>query len=101
MKTVFGDAEWAARLHSFVKRGDAHGVTRLVNRGADPNAQDEHGDTPLYVAAGNDHAQTVTALVNAGADPNAKGKDGRPPLDVAKGSIAEKAIAAGAAAAQE
>ena len=56
-------------------------VTLLLDAGADPNATDDSGDTPLHEAAsgkGRVRPKTVTAvitlLLDAGADPNAKRK---------------------------
>ena len=55
-------------------------VTALLAAGADSNARDEDGDTPLRSAGYRADAEAVTALVNAGADLNAKDNDGRTPL---------------------
>lgn len=47
----------------------------LIKRGADVNALDSHGKTPLHWAAGCGYIDCVKALVKAGADPNIKSKD--------------------------
>jgi len=40
--------------------GDLEKVTALLGTGADPNAADAHGTTPLYVAAVQGHAEIAT-----------------------------------------
>jgi cytohesin len=52
-------------------------VELLVRAGANPNAQDDNGNTPLFEA---NSAEVARALVNAGADPNARNADGQTPL---------------------
>ncbi|KAI6085800.1 ankyrin repeat-containing domain protein [Hypoxylon rubiginosum] len=52
-------------------------VRVLVHRGADVNARDLQGNTPLWVAIfHHDHHKIATQLLKAGADPNAEYKDG-------------------------
>ncbi len=63
--------------------GDAQTVEQLLASGADVNAPDDQGMTPLWVAAGNDRADIVRLLIERGADVNASGKRGRTPLHVA------------------
>jgi hypothetical protein len=58
-------------------------VTALVEAGADKEAADADGFTPLYVAACEGHVAVVTALVEAGADKEAADADGCTPLHVA------------------
>ena len=58
-------------------------VTALVNAGADPNARDVLGFTPLHRAAAfSKTPEVVTALVNAGADPNARTGNGDTPFEL-------------------
>jgi hypothetical protein len=58
-------------------------VTALVEAGADKEASDADGWTPLNVAACEGHVAVVTALVEAGADKEAAAADGWTPLNVA------------------
>jgi Ankyrin repeats (3 copies) len=55
-------------------------VAALIKAGADLNAQDSEGDTPLYWAACNKLRESVELLLQAGADPNLKNLRGRKPI---------------------
>ena len=63
-------------------------MDRCIAAGADPNARDRDGDTPLHMAAVGGNAETVAALVKAGADPKARDGDGRLPADLAEDNAA-------------
>jgi ankyrin repeat protein len=58
----------------------AETVATLLRCGADPNAPDELGDTPLIQAAMAGRADLVPMLIEAGADPSVPGRDGQSPL---------------------
>lgn len=64
-------------LHGIAASGVLALVETLLELGADPNALDEAGHTPLYCLANetqsNEAGATVHALVQAGADVNAAG----------------------------
>ncbi len=57
-------------LHAAAWKGDVAQIHRLGKAGADANALDTKGRTPLHVAAFASREQAVAALVQIGADPN-------------------------------
>ena len=64
--------------------GEAALVNRLLAAGADPNAANSAGATPLMWAA--PHVETMEILLDAGADANARSEDGRSALLITSGS---------------
>ena len=89
-------------LHSAVGNGDLAAVVHLLEvHGADVNAKDFHGDTPLHRAAiYENHTAIAAALIKAGAMVNAKGQYGHTPLHRAAiwgyASVVSALLAAGA-----
>ena len=63
-------------LHKFAKSGDIDGLKAAIAVGADVNARDARGQTPLIYAVDRGHALSVPILLNAGADPNIQSPDG-------------------------
>lgn len=59
-----------AGLHAAAAKGDAAEIVRLAGSGADVNARDRHGRTPLMVAAHGRHVAAAKALIDAKADLN-------------------------------
>jgi ankyrin repeat protein len=58
-------------LHAAAAEGDVPALAALLAGGANANARDSHGRTPLHVAAHRSHGEAARALVNGGADPRA------------------------------
>lgn len=67
----------AGELHDAVKNGDIVKVRQLLERGADVNARNENGTTPLHFAARYGNTDIAKLLIERGADVNAK-KEGTP-----------------------
>lgn len=57
-----------SQLLAAAATGDTVTVRQLLQAGADLNAQDELGRTPVMAATHGNHIQTVQALIEAGAD---------------------------------
>ena len=64
-------------------RNGLDSIGRVLERGADPDAKDNSGWTPLHGAARNGHDRIVQLLLQAGADFGAKDKSGRTALQLA------------------
>ena len=60
-------------IHSAAKYGDIQGVREFLSVGADVNAMDTFGSTPLHEAALLGHKELGEFLIAEGADVNAKG----------------------------
>ena len=80
-------------LHEAVNANDIEKVKALLSNGADVNARNKMGDTPLHVAA-------TELLLAKGADVNGKSEDGMTPMHAAAASnsedVAELLLAKGA-----
>ena len=67
----------------------------LLEAGADLEALEIAGETPLHFAAGNANAVAVEALLAAGANLEARGEEGRTPLHSAAMSYKDPAVVIG------
>ena len=72
--------------------GNAARVRELLRKGADVNARDKDGNTPLHKAVDRGFADVVKLLLERGADPNIRDRDGRTPLDLARGRRHEEVV---------
>jgi ankyrin repeat protein len=64
-------------------RGDIPGYKRLLVAGADVNAQNADGWTPLLTAIEHQQVEIINLLIEAGADVNGPGPDRMTPLHLA------------------
>ena len=62
-------------LFAAAARGDAAEITRLAAGGANVNAREAYGRTPLHVATFGKHREAIAALAKARADLNLKEND--------------------------
>jgi ankyrin repeat protein len=89
-----------SRLRDAIRAGDPTAVQALIKQGADVNALERDGATPLHWAAHMDEPGLVDALLNAGAKPNAANTYGATPLLLAaengNAAIIERLLKAGA-----
>ena len=70
-------------LHSAVAAQDHESAEALLEAGADPDAVQQGGFTPLLAAAHNDDPKLVTLLLRHGADRTLAADDGRDPSAMA------------------
>jgi len=68
-------------IHFAAHDGDIEAIKQHIADGADVNAKNDSGYTPLHWTAQNGHKEAVELLIAEGADVNAKDNDGNTPLD--------------------
>ena len=76
-------AEDLAGLHWAARHNDTAIMKELLASGADVNAKDDIGWTPLHRAAWSDSVEAARILIANGADIKVKSKRGDTPLDTA------------------
>lgn len=70
-------------LHEAAAAGHDGAAIFLLEKQANPNAQNDEGNTPLHLAAAMGHINVVRALVSKDADVTSVNRDGRTALAVA------------------
>ncbi len=89
---VWGNSRLHGDLHGAVIEGDVFAIWCFLLRGADIDARNDKGWTPLHVAANRGRWHAVQELIIRGAEVNARDNEGRTPLALAAGSRS-KAVA--------
>ena len=74
--------------------GTPDNITALLSAGADVNARNEIGTTPLHTAALLGTPDNITALLEAGASGSAKTENGKTAFDLAEYNDKVKGTAA-------
>ena len=69
-----------AAMHRAARAGDAGGLRSQLQAGADVDARDPRGRTPLMDAASAGQGEVIRLLLAAGANVNARAHDNRTPL---------------------
>jgi len=77
-------AQSVRSLHEAAAAGDIEQIKSLISGGADVNAKDDNGETPLHNAVILANKDVIELLIASGADVNAKDNQGRTPLWWAK-----------------
>ena len=70
-------------LKGAIWRGDIESVRAFIEAGADVNARDAEGMTPLMYAAKSGNIESVRILIESGADVTAQDSERRTPLSLA------------------
>lgn len=82
-------------LHVAARRGNVLVAQALLRCGADIEARDKSGDTPLHRAVKCRQAEMVAFLLASGADAQAKSKSGQTPQQMARGERIQQALQTG------
>jgi ankyrin repeat protein len=80
-------------LHAAAWQGHDSIVSALLTAGANRNARDQDGNTPLHKAAWRGNAEAAKVLLANGADARAKDVDGYTALDKARSAKRESVVA--------
>lgn len=83
----------SANLFEAVKKKQAYAARAFLAVGADANAAEKDGATPLHWAVGRGCVDCVRVLMAAGANPDAKDANGQSPRALAKDKVNAEIIA--------
>ena len=86
------DHTGATPLHRAAEAGHAKTIDRLIQAGADLNAQDWKGRTPLHRAVENGSADSTSTLLKHGANPQQLDFRGRTPTTMAENAGREDLV---------
>ena len=79
---------FAANAHRYAPTGFLPAIKYLIEElGADVNATDHEGNTPVHLAASRGDTQSVLYLVSKGADVTRRNREGNTPADMANGPV--------------
>lgn len=81
-----GGTKLCTALHMAARQGHVEVAAALLDAGADIEARDSHGDTPLRRAVNCGKPAMAAFLLSHGADPHSRGSRGLTPLQVARGA---------------
>jgi ankyrin repeat protein len=85
VRAVSDNAQRNTALHAALAgQGDLRIVTALLRRGADVEARDAGGHTPLHIAAFGGNLALINVLLAHGGSAEARADDGRTALDIAE-----------------
>ena len=84
-----GHGGWTPIMYAALY-GDAEAVRLLLDKGANPNAQNDGGGTALMYAI--EDVEKSRLLLDRGADPNARSGEGRTALMIAVGQAGSNAV---------
>ena len=90
-----GEEKPTKSLHQAAADGDIGQVRLLISRGADVNAKETYGQTPLHCAAHKGHKNVAEFLLAKGAHVDARDNAGRTPLHYAVGAGKNKTLEPG------
>lgn len=82
------------RIYAYAMKNDTHGVKKCLEAGVDPNnPREDHGMTPMHIAAASGHHVMLTHLIAYGADVDQRTDRGNTMLGVALDNGHEEAAA--------
>jgi ankyrin repeat protein len=82
-------------LHMAARRGNVEVAEMLLDSGADIEAPDSVGDTPLRRAVNCDKTDVATLLLARGADMHSKGSKGLTPSEAARTTAMRRLLSRG------